>query len=73
MDSRTGSPPENRERTKTRTRFFVRQRRGHSTGSMPAYHFLEDATPEMYRVAEQALMPEVRRAVEQAARKAGFM
>lgn len=40
---------------------------------MPAYHFLEDATPEMYRVAEQALMPEVRRAVEQAARKAGFM
>lgn len=60
-------------RTKTRTRFFVRQRRGHSTGAMPAYHFLEDATPEMYRVAEQALMPEVRRAVEQAARKAGFM
>ena len=44
-----------------------------STGAMPAYHFLEDATPEMYRVAEQALIPEVRRAVEQAARKAGFM
>lgn len=59
-------------RTKTRTKSFARQRKGHSTGRMRAYGFLEKAAPEMYRTVGENLTPEVGAAVGKVAGKCGF-
>lgn len=45
---------------------------GSSTGKMPAYGFLEKATPEMFSAVESGLTPEVEVAVMKVARKYGF-
>lgn len=60
-------------KTKSKTKIFVRKRRGHNTGQMPKYGFLERATPEMYRSVETGLFPEIETAVNKAAQKAGFL
>lgn len=60
-------------KTKSKTKIFVRKRKGHDTGVMPAYGFLESAAPEMYRRAETGLAPEIEAAVNKAARKAGIL
>lgn len=55
-------------------RTFVRRlRKGHATGSMPAYGFLARSAPEMYRTVEQDLYGEVEKAVEKKAAKLGFI
>ena len=59
--------------TKTRTKVFKRLRKGHPTGRMQAYGFLEKATPEMYRSVEQGLQPELEKSVVKQAKKAGFV
>lgn len=58
--------------TKSKSKWFVRSRSGHSTGKMPAYGFLESAEPAMFSLVEQKLTPEVEKAVEKVARKCGF-
>ena len=60
-------------KTKTQTKWFVRQRKGHKTGKMGAYGFLEDSAPEMFAAVEAGLTPEVSKAVEKVARKCGFV
>lgn len=60
-------------KTKSRTKIFARKRKGHSTGRMPGYGFLERATPEMYRSVETGLFPEVQAAVNKTAQKAGIV
>ena len=46
---------------------------GIKTGRMKPYRFLERATPEMFQAVEAGLTPEVGRAVENVARKCGFI
>lgn len=58
---------------KTRTNTTYWPRKGHSTGQMRKYGFLEKATPEMFRSVEQGLQPELEKAVEKQAKKAGFI
>ena len=60
-------------RTKTQTKWFTRSRKGHSTGSMPAYGFLAKAQPEMFSAVERGLAPEVEKAVDKIAKKCGFV
>ena len=60
-------------RTKTKTKWFTRSRKGHPTGSMPAYGFLAKAQPEMFSVVERGLTPEVEKAVDKIAKKCGFV
>lgn len=60
-------------RTKSATKFFVRTRKGHSTGQMPSYGFMEKATPQMYKSVEDGLFPEIDLAVRKVAKKAGFI
>lgn len=57
-------------KTKSKTKIFTRKRRGHDTGRMPRYGFLEKAAPEMYRGVETGLFPEIETAVKKAAQKA---
>lgn len=45
---------------------------GINRGKMPAYRFLDKASPAMYRSVEVGLLPEVENAVRKAAAKAGF-
>ena len=59
-------------KTRSRSKFFVRKRKGHNTGKMPAYGFLKRAEPMMYNTVEQDLFPEVEKAVRKVAAKAGF-
>ncbi len=59
-------------KTKSRTRVFIRKRRGHGTGRMPGYGFLDKAAPDMYRSVEAGLLPEIESAVDKVARKAGI-
>lgn len=58
--------------TKSKTRWFTRTRKGHTTGKMPAYGFLSKSEPEMFSIVERGLTPEVEKAVEKVARKCGF-
>ena len=60
-------------KTKSKTKWFVRQKRGHSTGRMKAYGFLEKATPEMFQTVEAGLVPEIDNAVKKVAAKCGFI
>lgn len=60
-------------KTKTQTKWGFRKRKGHSTGRMDAYHFMEDATPEMFQSVEAGLLPEVEKAVAKVAGKCGFV
>lgn len=45
---------------------------GLNRGRMPAYHFLDKAAPAMFRTVEAGLLPDVRKGVEETARKCGF-
>lgn len=60
-------------KTKTQTKWGFRKRKGHSTGRMDAYGFMEDATPEMFQSVEAGLVPEVEKAVTKVAKKCGFV
>lgn len=60
-------------KTKSKTKVFVRMKKGHLTGKMKAYGFMDKATPEMYRSVEQGLFPELEKAVKRQAKKAGFV
>ncbi len=60
-------------KTKTKTKWFVRQRKGHRTGRMKPYRFMESATPEMFKTVEDELTPEVEKAVTKVAKKCGFI
>lgn len=57
---------------RTSGRGFLRRRKGHGTGRMGAYRFMEAATPEMFRQTESGLLPEVEKAVKKVAAKCGF-
>lgn len=59
-------------KTKTKTKRWTRARKGHATGRMPAYGFLQRAQPEMYRKVEEGLLPQVEKQVRKAAARAGF-
>lgn len=59
-------------RTKTKTRVFVRKKKGHDTGRMKRYPFLDRATPEMFRKVEGGLLPDLSNSIQKAAKKAGF-
>ena len=60
-------------KTKTQTKWGLRKRKGHGTGKMGAYHFMDDAAPEMFQSVEAGLTPEIERAVQKVARKCGFV
>lgn len=60
------------ERARTGKR-VVRMNNGVSRGRMPAYGFLAAAEGRMFAYAEQALAPDMDKAVEKAARKAGLL
>lgn len=45
---------------------------GINRGRMPAYRFLDKASPAMYKSVEAGLLPEVEKAVRRTAAKAGF-
>lgn len=62
-----------KRKTKTQTKWGLRKRKGHSTGRMKDYGFMEAATPEMYRSVENGLVPEVEKSVMKVARKCGFV
>ena len=49
------------------------RRGGIPTGRMRPYRFLERAAPEMYQAVEAGLTPEIGKAVENVARKCGFI
>lgn len=59
-------------KTKSKTKFFIRRKKGHSTGRLRAYGFLDKATPEMFKTAETDLGTEVGIAVGKVAKKCGF-
>lgn len=58
--------------TRSRSKFFVRLRKGHSTGSMPKYGFMEEAEPTMTGIVEKELRNELVKAVNKTAAKCGF-
>lgn len=60
-------------KTRTKTRFFVRMRKGHVTGRIKAYGFMEKAAPDMFRTVEEGLSKELDTAVEKVAKKCGFI
>lgn len=60
-------------KTKSRSRVFIRKRKGHSTGRMPGYGFLDKATPGMFQSVEAGLFPEIEAAMDKVARKAGII
>lgn len=60
-------------KTKTQTKWGFRKRKGHSTGKMGAYEFMEKATPEMFQSVEDGLLPEVEKSVTKVAQKCGFV
>lgn len=59
-------------RTKDRTKFFVRLRRGHSTGAMQAYGFLAAAERSGVGIVERDFLGEVEKSAMRVARKAGL-
>lgn len=64
---------EGTESRKTKGGTSTRRKKGHSTGSMAGYGFLENAQPEMFRAVETNLIPDVGDAVEKVAKKCGFI
>lgn len=62
-----------RRKTRTQTKWFVRKKKGHSTGRMKAYGFLEKAMPEMFQTVESDLGADLGVAVEKVAKKCGFI
>lgn len=55
---------------------YWRERRrvdGIDTGAMPAYGFLEKATPEVTQVVEEELSAQIKESVEKVARKSGLL
>lgn len=60
-------------KTKSKTKIFVRKRKGHDTGAMPKCGFLESVAPEMSRSVETGLFPEIEIAVNKVAQKAGIL
>ena len=55
-------------KTKTQTKFFVRKKKGHSTGRMPAYHFMDEAERALDS-AENMALQELDRNITKVARK----
>ena len=49
------------------------RRKGIPTGRMRPYRFLEGAAPEMFQAVETGLTPEIEKAVENVAKKCGFI
>jgi hypothetical protein len=62
----------NPRKTKTKTKIFTRLRKGHKTGRMPTYEFLDKATPDMFMSVETNLSSSVEASVARQAKKAGF-
>ncbi len=60
-------------KTKSQTKWFVRSKKGHRTGRMRDYDFLDKSTPEMFQSVETGLTPEIGNAVTKVARKCGFI
>lgn len=60
-------------KTKAKTKWGFRKRKGHATGRMGAYGFMEDATPEMFQSLETGLVPEIENSVRKVAKKCGFV
>lgn len=58
--------------TKSKTRIFVRVRKGHNTGSMANYRFMDAATPEAYKIVEADLAADIETIVIKTAKKAGL-
>lgn len=59
-------------RTKTKTKVFVRQRKGHATGRMKRYGFLRKTDEQGAQVVEQNLFATFQKNLERAARKKGL-
>ena len=55
----------------TKSRFF--SRKGHSTGSMRKYGFMDSATVESYKLVESNLQKEIELSVDKIAKKAGLI
>ena len=60
-------------RTKNRTKFFIRTRRGHSTGMMPATHFMAKAEAQAPGVIEPNIAKDIEQSVTRVARKNGLL
>lgn len=60
-------------KTKSKTRIFVRLRKGHATGKMPAYRFIDSATAESFKLVEDNLSKELENNVNSTAQKAGLI
>ena len=58
--------------TRSKSKFFVRISKGHSTGSMPKFGFMEEAEPTMASIVEKELYNELVKAVHKTAAKCGF-
>lgn len=59
----------------SKIRYWRERRRvnGVNTGAMPAYSFLDKATPEVTKVVETELSAQVKESVEKVARKSGLL
>ncbi len=55
-------------KTKTQTKFFIRKKKGHNTGRMPAYHFMDEAERALDS-AENMALQELDRNITKVARK----
>lgn len=60
-------------KTRSASKWAVRMRKGHKTGRMRDYGFLEKATPDMYSTLETGLFPELEKSVVKVAKKCGFV
>ena len=57
--------------TKDKTKFWVRKRRGHRTGSMPAFPFMEKTKTDAAPQIEQELKEEIVKSIKRIAKKYG--
>lgn len=55
-------------KTKTQTKFFIRKKKGHITGKMPSYHFME-AAERALGPAEQMALEAFEKSVNRVAKK----
>lgn len=60
-------------RTKSRTRFFTRSRKGHSTGRMPRYGFMRRTEEQETHTVEQTLFGDFQDSLERAVRRKGLL
>lgn len=58
--------------TKSKTKWGLRQRRGHRTGRMLAYHFMRNSEDQIISVAETDLARELEHSLDIAVKKAGW-